>query len=111
MHRSVFIDKKGNNTGRWFRNTFISFNKGGFQTAYACLCHGFLNLTDDVEFRYKCDNAYNKASEGGMRYDAPEVNVDWGTLLAGIEPVLSEKDTIGPTLADSDNQFIYGENC
>ena len=46
-----------------------------------------------------------------MRYDAPEVNVDWGTLLAGIEPVLSEKDTTGPTLADSDNQFVYGVNC
>ena len=73
--------------------------------------HGFLTLTDDVEFRYKCDNVYNKASEGGMRYDAPEVNVDWGTLLAGIEPVLSGKDTTGPTLADSDNQFIYRENC
>jgi dTDP-4-dehydrorhamnose 3,5-epimerase len=73
--------------------------------------HGFLTLTDDVEFRYKCDNVYNKAAEGGMRYDAPEVNVDWGTLLAGIEPVLSEKDTTGPTLADSNNQFVYGENC
>ena len=73
--------------------------------------HGFLTLTDDVEFRYKCDNVYNKAAEGGMRYDAPEVNVDWGALLAGIEPVLSEKDTTGPTLSDSDNQFVYGENC
>ena len=48
---------------------------------------------------------------GGMRYDAPEVNVDWGALLAGIEPVLSEKDTTGPTLTDSDNQFVYGVNC
>ena len=28
-----------------------------------------------------------------------------------IEPVLSEKDKIGPTLTDSDNQFVYGENC
>ncbi len=73
--------------------------------------HGFLTLTDDGEFRYKCDNVYNKPSEGGMRYDAPEVAVDWGTLLNGIEPVLSEKDKIGPNLTDSDNQFVYGENC
>lgn len=65
--------------------------------------HGFLTLTDDVEFRYKCDNVYNKAYEGGMRYDAPEVNVDWGTLLNGIAPVLSEKDKVGPTLDTSDN--------
>ena len=73
--------------------------------------HGFLTLTEDVEFCYKCDNVYNKAAEGGMRYDAPEVNVDWGSLLMGIEPVLSEKDLTGPALVDSDNQFVYGENC
>lgn len=73
--------------------------------------HGFLTLTDDVEFRYKCDNVYNKESEGGMRYDAPEVNVDWGSLLNGIEPVLSEKDKVGPTLSESNNQFKYKENC
>lgn len=75
------------------------------------IIYGFLTLTDDVEFRYKCDNVYNKPAEGGMRYDAPEVAVDWGTLLNGIEPVLSEKDKIGPTLNHSDNQFVYGENC
>lgn len=40
-----------------------------------------------------------------MRYDAPEVNVDWGTMLNGIEPVLSEKDKVGPNLGASDNQF------
>lgn len=73
--------------------------------------HGFLTLTEDVEFCYKCDNVYNKAAEGGMRYDAPEINVDWGSLLMGIEPVLSEKDLTGPALEDSDNQFVYGENC
>lgn len=73
--------------------------------------HGFLTLTEDVEFCYKCDNVYNKVAEGGMRYDAPEVNVDWGSLLMGVEPVLSEKDLTGPALEDSDNQFVYGVNC
>lgn len=73
--------------------------------------HGFLTLTENAEFRYKCDNVYNKASEGGMRYDAPEVNIDWSALLNGIEPVLSEKDKNGPTLTGSDNRFLYNENC
>ena len=50
---------------------------------------------------------YNKESEGGMRYDDPTVNVDWGSLLNGIEPVLSDKDMTGPTLEESDNQFVY----
>ena len=53
------------------------------------------------------DNVYNKESEGGMRYDDPTVHVDWGTLLNGIEPVLSQKDKDGPTLEESDNQFVY----
>ena len=69
--------------------------------------HGFLTLTDDVEFRYKCDNVYNKASEGGMRYDF----VDWKEFLGKTEPVLSEKDKNAPALENSDNRFIYGENC
>ena len=50
---------------------------------------------------------YNKESEGGMRYDDPTANVDWGSLLNGIEPVLSEKDQTGPTLENSNNQFVY----
>lgn len=73
--------------------------------------HGFLTISDDVEFRYKCDNVYCKEAEGGMRYDSPEVSVDWGNMLQGKEPILSEKDVTGPTLSNSDNQFIYGENC
>ncbi len=44
-----------------------------------------------------------------MQYDAPEVNVDWGTLLEGIEPVLSEKDMAAPDLTHSDNKFVYEE--
>ena len=70
--------------------------------------HGFLTLTDDVEFRYKVDNVYNKESEGSIRYNDPTVNVQWGDLLNGIEPVLSQKDEEGPFLEEANNQFVYG---
>lgn len=73
--------------------------------------HGFLTLTDNVEFRYKCDNLYNKESEGGIRFDDPIINVDWGKLLEGIAPVLSEKDILAPTLENCNANFVYGENC
>lgn len=73
--------------------------------------HGFLTLTDNVEFRYKCDNLYNKESEGGIRYNDETINIDWGTLLDGIKPVLSEKDEKAPTLDECNANFIYGENC
>ena len=108
----VAVDiRKGSPTfGQWVSVELSAENHRQFFIPRG-FAHGFLTLTDDVEFRYKCDNVYNKSAEGGMRYDAPEVDVDWGALLNGIEPVLSEKDKIGPVLDASDNQFIYGENC
>ena len=71
------------------------------------MAHGFLTLSDDVEFQYKCDNLYNKESEGGIRYDDPTINVDWYLLLNGIEPVLSDKDKTAPTLDKCNANFKY----
>lgn len=69
--------------------------------------HGFLTTSDDVEFRYKVDNFYSKVEDRGIRYDDPQINVDWGMLLNGIEPILSDKDKYGPTLKESDANFTY----
>ncbi len=69
--------------------------------------HGFLALTDDVEFEYKVDNLYSKECDRGIRYDDPEIGVDWESLLNGLEPILSEKDINSPLLKDSDVNFIY----
>ncbi len=60
-----------------------------------------------MEFRYKVDNLYSKEHDRGIRYDDPSINVDWGGLLNGIEPILSEKDTTGPVLENSDCNFVY----
>lgn len=108
----VAVDiRKGSPTfGQWVSVELSAENHRQFFIPRG-FAHGFLTLTDDVEFRYKCDNVYNKSAEGGMRYDAPEVTIDWGTLLNGIEPVLNNRDRTGPTLTNSDNQFVYGENC
>lgn len=73
--------------------------------------HAVVTLTDNVEFRYKCDNVYNKAAEGGMRYDTPEADIDWETVLDGMKPILSDKDSKGPDLSDSVNTFVYQKNC
>ena len=104
----VAVDiRKGSPTfGEWVSVELSAENHRQFFIPQG-FAHGFLTLTDDVEFRYKVDNVYNKESEGGMRYDDPTANVDWGSLLNGIEPVLSEKDQTGPTLENSNNQFVY----
>lgn len=65
--------------------------------------HGFLTLTDNVEFQYKVDNYYNKDADRSIRWDDPQLNVDWGIK----DPILSEKDKNAPFLADSDIDFHY----
>lgn len=57
--------------------------------------HGFIVLEDDTIFNYKCDNFYNKASEGGIIYNDSSLNIDW--ILNEDEFKLSEKDLKLPT--------------
>jgi len=65
--------------------------------------HGFLTLTDNVEIIYKLDNYYNKEADRSVRWDDPELNIDWGI----VNPILSEKDKNAPYLRDSDIDFYY----
>lgn len=65
--------------------------------------HGFVTLTDDVEFVYKVDNLYSKPCDRSIRYDDPDIGVDWGIE----EPILSEKDLSAPYLRGSDVNFVY----
>lgn len=57
--------------------------------------HGFSVLSDSAEFFYKCDNFYNKASEGGIIYNDLDLGIDWNIETNKI--VVSEKDLILPT--------------
>lgn len=67
--------------------------------------HGFVTLTDDVEFVYKVDNLYSKECDRGIRFNDQEIGVDWGIA----NPILSEKDKTSPYLKDSDCNFVFGE--
>ena len=73
--------------------------------------HAFLSLTDDVLFIYKTDNYYNAESDRSIRFDDPEIGVDWrGLLLEGMaEPILSAKDKNAPLLSESDCNFTFKE--
>lgn len=63
--------------------------------------HGFVTLTDDVEFLYKADNFYAPEYDGGIRWNDPELNIDWGVE----HPVLSAKDEKSPFLKDAVTDF------
>jgi dTDP-4-dehydrorhamnose 3,5-epimerase len=57
--------------------------------------HGFLVLSDTATIFYKCDNFYNKESEGGIIYNDPTLNIDWQFSEAAL--IISEKDAVLPT--------------
>ena len=63
--------------------------------------HAFLTLTDNVEFLYKADNFYAPEADGGIRWNDPEIGVDWGIS----NPILSEKDSKAPLLKDAVTGF------
>jgi len=62
--------------------------------------HGFSVLTPTAVFAYKCDNVYNKASEAGIRFDDPDLKIDW--KVKPEEAVLSDKDRVLPFLKDAE---------
>jgi dTDP-4-dehydrorhamnose 3,5-epimerase len=57
--------------------------------------HGFLALTDRVQFLYKCSDFYDAEDECGILWNDPELAIDWGIT----QPLVSEKDQRNPTLA------------
>ena len=63
--------------------------------------HGFVTLTDEVEFLYKADNYYAPEADGGIRWNDPEIGVDWGVE----NPILSAKDEKNPFLKDLGEVF------
>ena len=95
MDVAVDIRKDSPTYGRWdsvilsARNKWMYWIPAGF-------AHGFLTLEDDTIFFYKCTNVYNKASEGSIRFDDPDLNIQWGIS----QPVISEKDQMAPLFRD-----------
>lgn len=71
--------------------------------------HGFLTLTDNVNFLYKCDHYYQADADGGISFKTPELAIDWPIDLD--QAITSEKDANQPTLTEfeRDNPFVYGE--
>ena len=64
--------------------------------------HGFLALTDSVEFLYKCDEFYDPRDEHGILWNDPDLNFSWGFA----SPIVSEKDARLLRLADVPLEFL-----
>lgn len=69
--------------------------------------HGFAVLSEVAVFQYKCDNYYNKESEGAIAWNDEQIAVDW--RLPSEKVILSEKDKLSKPLAEAEFLFDYNE--
>jgi dTDP-4-dehydrorhamnose 3,5-epimerase len=67
--------------------------------------HAFVVLSAAATFFYKCDNLYNKASEGGIIYNDPAIGIDW--QIDAAEVLLSDKDAALPTLNEIKDKLYF----
>lgn len=65
--------------------------------------HGFVTLTVDAEVQYKVDDYYSKECDRSIKFDDPELGVEWGIE----NPVLSEKDKNACSFSEKDFEFEY----
>ena len=82
--------------GRWVGTELSAANKRMLWVPPG-FAHGFLTLSDDTDFLYKCTDLYHPEAEHTLAWDDPTVGVDWP--LADLEPRLSAKDRDGQRLA------------
>ena len=76
--------------GKWYGVLLSEENKKQFFIPEH-FAHGFVVLSDEAEFAYKCTDFYHPNDEGGLKWDDPEIGVKW-PIPEGMELILSEKD-------------------
>ncbi len=85
--------------GKWFGVTLSAENKKQFYIPEG-FAHGFLVLSDEAEFAYKCTDFYHPGDEGGLLWSDPEIGVDW-SIEPGMELIISDKDKKWSGLKDT----------
>jgi len=101
----VAVDiRKGSPTfGKWV-GVELSFENGRQLFVPKGFLHGFICREPDTEIIYKCSDVYAPECDGAVRWDDPDIGIDWGH---NGDPVLSEKDGVAPFLADFESPFTY----
>ena len=85
--------------GKWFGVTLSAENKKQFYIPEG-FAHGFLVLSDEAEFAYRCTDFYHPGGEGGLLWSDPEIGVDW-PIEPGMELIISDKDKKWSGLKDT----------
>ena len=97
----VAVDLRSNSRtyGKWFGVELSAENKKQFYIPEG-FAHGFLVLSDEAEFAYKCTDFYHPGDEGGLAWNDPEIGVEW-PVEDGMELIISEKDQSGGGCRDT----------
>ena len=93
----VDMRRDSDHFGQWTGVTLSAQNKRMLWLPEG-FAHGFLTLEADTDFLYKCTSRYAPANEHSLRWDDPDVGIEWP--LEGSNPILSDKDADGLPLAD-----------
>ena len=95
----VAVDLRENSEtfGKWYGVELSAENKLQFYVPRG-FAHGFVVLSETAVFSYKCDNLYNKESEGSVKFNDSDLDIDW--KIAEADMILSEKDQNAPTFKD-----------
>ena len=97
MDVAVDLRKDSPTYGQWESVVLTGDNKFMYWIPEG-FAHGFVCLEDHTVFTYKCTNVYNKASEGSIRWNDPDLNIDWRIE----HPILSEKDQSAPFFRETE---------
>jgi dTDP-4-dehydrorhamnose 3,5-epimerase len=95
---AVDIRRGSPSFGRWVGATLSAANRDQLWVPEG-FAHGFLALEDGTEFLYKTSNYYAAPSERSIRWDDPEIGIDWPV---GVTPLLSPKDAAASSFADAE---------
>ncbi len=102
----VAVDiRKGSPTyGKWVGVALSAKNRKQLLVPAGFL-HGFVTLQPDTEVLYKCSNVYARQHEGAVRFDDPDLAIDWG--IGSDAAVFSDKDAAADSFAALDTPFVY----
>ena len=98
---AVDLRKDSPTYGQWVGVVLSEENKRQFMIPRG-FAHGFVVMSDYAEFAYKCDELYHPEDEGGIMWNDPAIGIEWPEVG---EIILSEKDKLHPSLADSKTEF------
>ena len=97
--------RKGSPTYGHWHGEFLSSENGRQLYIPEGFAHGFVTLEDDTEIVYKCSDFYAPECEGAVRFDDPDIRIDWPNIDHSTK--LSEKDAVAPLLRDVTSPFNF----